>query len=476
MKGHKMSKIGPGYVFACYDESHRLRNGGQTHMIVGSNGEIRNLTEEEKNNPEIKAQMAQNNTLPDYLNYKYNAYAPGTAAPSRAHQAQVLSGLMNDANVDGLSTQDIDEIAKGKWSKYQGKLTPDQVAAAQAYRQDNYSWAREDDRKSGSDGLLKPNELNSGGTTGSPPPGGSNQTADADKHRQTLGSLSSKAGQPMNLQDIDEIANGKWSKYNGTLTQDEINAAKAFKENDYKLSRDADQGGNKNGLLDGGELTPEASTTPPSNTPPSNTPPPAPKTGNYTHDDGETMVELMKKAGVDHLGLDDLNQIGNGKWSKYGSNELTEQEIEAARRLANNNGALARQYDLDKNAWLDMKEVDFGIDPNNPDKLSYNWHDTRRQNVIDAFGTENFGDAIIDSVINAGGKYYTDENNAKYIDYESLKAAFSNETDLRKRAVYSFMMENFKYIDGTNDRYIGSHMSDNYFQGHDIDAYFRSRG
>lgn len=77
-----------------------------------------------------------------------------------------------------------------------------------------------------------------------------NYTGSPETHKKVLDELRSKAGKDMNLQDLDEIANGNWSKYNGTLSTAEVDAAKAFRANDYKLSREVDQNGNKNGLLD----------------------------------------------------------------------------------------------------------------------------------------------------------------------------------------------------------------------------------
>lgn len=144
-----------------------------------------------------------------------------------------------------MSLEDLDEIANGRWSKYNGTLTVDEINAARAFRENDYKLSREVDRNGNRNGWLDDEgKTSSGGSSNNP------HNFSSETHKTLLDKLREKAGSPMSLQDLDEIANGKWSKYNGTLTADEINAAKVFKENDYKLSREVDQNGNKNGLLD----------------------------------------------------------------------------------------------------------------------------------------------------------------------------------------------------------------------------------
>jgi hypothetical protein len=107
---------------------------------------------------------------------------------------------------------------------------------------------------------------------------------------------------------------------------------------------------------------PPESSQAPSVTPeptPSVTPPPAPNA--WTIDEGKALRELITKSQIFNAVFtrDDLEQIANGSWDKYPGSRgtLTDAEINAAKRLVADDGALLKLLDAASDGTLNAWEL-----------------------------------------------------------------------------------------------------------------------
>lgn len=181
-----------------------------------------------------------------------NSPAPAKSQLS-AEESQSLIDLMGQTGATDFSNEDLKAIENGKFRD----ITPseDAVNAARKLTANDNALARELDQKGDNDGLLRGPEINPWRTP----------SQWTENNSRDMVNLMQKANvDHLTTPDLTEIANGKWSKYNGTLTENEINSAKILRENQNARVRDMDEAGNNDGFLQANDLLPGSQPNKPS--------------------------------------------------------------------------------------------------------------------------------------------------------------------------------------------------------------------
>lgn len=161
--------------------------------------------------------------------------------------------------------------------------------------------------------------------------------------------------------------------------------------------------------------------------------------GKLSQEQGKSLVDLMREAKVSGLTLEDLKDIANGNWHRYQGKSIPGAAVDAAKKLVENDSALARSIDQegDKNGMLTAKE----LDPSGPD---VNIPGLTPNTVAAPDVLRNFGSA--DGVINHIKKL-ANVTDKEWITEEDIATAANAETDGNRKAILQWLQSNFDDID-----------------------------
>lgn len=161
--------------------------------------------------------------------------------------------------------------------------------------------------------------------------------------------------------------------------------------------------------------------------------------GKLSQEQGKSLVDLMREAKVSGLTLEDLKDIANGNWHRYQGKSIPGAAVDAAKKLVENDSALARSIDQegDKNGMLTAKE----LDPSGPD---VNIPGLTPNTVAAPDVLRNFGSA--DGVINYIKKL-ANVTDKEWITEEDIATAANAETDGNRKAILQWLQSNFDDID-----------------------------
>lgn len=160
------------------------------------------------------------------------------------------------------------------------------------------------------------------------------------------------------------------------------------------------------------------------------------------------MNELMKKRGTAQLSLNDINEITAGRWKNV---TTTEDEINAAKKLAANGGQLAKEFDRigGVNGSLTSSELDPEI--NKPRNATIGTDKAQvyhfQQEFIDPSSQTNIFNAAVNSI-----KFLAEANNMEYINKVDVQRAIERETDPGRKQIYEWIFRDFDNIDGTKNK------------------------
>lgn len=169
------------------------------------------------------------------------------------------------------------------------------------------------------------------------------------------------------------------------------------------------------------------------------------------------MNELLKKNGKTELNLNDINEIASGKWQNY---TPTQEEINAAKKLAANDGKLAKELDRIGGVNGSLNSRELNPEENKP-RNGRDWWSfafpAKAQDFETEFSDPQSKSTAFTNAINSI-KFLTGNEHKEYLSNSDIWKAYHLETDPGRRELYSWIAANFDAIDAkkNKDGFIGA--------------------